>query len=205
MQRCSWAGAAAAMYEGDPAIAADSARHPHATAWQAAFPEPYLEARAAAGDRLAAALSPHTAAWRESAAALAAAPALHMLFLLPSFINHGDVTNVSTVVVGSTMFVRAARALAPGDELRAAYFDVALPLPQRRAAEEALGFASAGPRAALEAVPEIAALHKELAAALEELDGGCLSPDVRSCSCICGVRSHALWCVVTCMAVCFEP
>ena len=190
MQRCSWAAAAAAMYEGDPAVAA---RHPHATAWQSGFPDAFLASRAAAGDRLAGALSPQVEAWRARAAPLAAAPALHMLFLLPSFINHGAVTNVSTVVIGSTMLVRAARALQPGDELRAAYFDVALPRPQRRVAEAALGFSDAGPRAALEAAPEVAALHAEIHAAYESLADGCLSPEVRARAGTCILLFRRSW------------
>jgi hypothetical protein len=53
VQRCGWAGSAASMWEDDPLVAAT---HPCATAWPAVFPPEYLAARAAAGDRLAAAL-----------------------------------------------------------------------------------------------------------------------------------------------------
>jgi hypothetical protein len=68
------------------------------------------------------------------------------------------------VLVGSTMFVRAALDLEPGQELHTAYFDVAAPLQHRRAAEARLGFKDCCRRSALEERAEVADLHGEMMA-----------------------------------------
>jgi hypothetical protein len=164
------------MWEGDPVIAA---QRPQATMWQSAFPLDFLTARASAGDRLAASLSPAIAQWQAyTDDTFAAATTHHMLFSLPSFINHSAITNVSTVLIGSTMFVRAARDLQPGQELQAAYFDVTLPLQHRRATETILGFKDCCRRAALEDKAEVAALHEDMMDVYDALHSGCLSEEV---------------------------
>jgi hypothetical protein len=168
------------MWEGDPAVAAC---HPHATSWQSAFPPDYLAARAAHGDRLAAALTPTLASWHGLHATLDKAPAYHMLFTLPSFINHSATTNTAIVLVGSTMFVRASRKLKAGEELFVNYFDVAMPFAQRRKAEEALGFQDRGRRGVVEGRPGVAELHEEMHAIYEALSDGCLNQEVRSLRC----------------------
>ena len=55
------------------------------------------------------------------------------LWILPSFMNHSCIPNVSTVVIGDAMIVVAARNLQCGDELTVAYFDIFRPLKERRA------------------------------------------------------------------------
>jgi hypothetical protein len=101
-----------------------------------------------------------------------------MLFPLPAFINHSAVTNVSTIVVGSSMLVRAARPLLPGTELAAAYFDVTVPAAQRARAERALGFEDASRRGAIEARPGVAEAHAALHGAYEHLAATCLDAEV---------------------------
>ena len=85
---------------------------------------------------------------------------------------------MATVLVGSTLFVRAARPLRAGDELRANYFDVAVPLAQRRAAEEALGFEDGSRRNVIERQKNVRELHGQLHDAYEQLSDGCLSAEV---------------------------
>ncbi|KAG6546856.1 hypothetical protein Mapa_011472 [Marchantia paleacea] len=54
------------------------------------------------------------------------------LWVLPSFINHSCIPNVSMVVIGRALFVYASRDLSAGEELLCSYFNVFQPLPQRR-------------------------------------------------------------------------
>ena len=46
------------------------------------------------------------------------------VYPLPSFFNHGCAPNACKVLVGHTMFVRAARDLAPGDAVTISYGDI---------------------------------------------------------------------------------
>ncbi|CAM6105334.1 unnamed protein product [Calypogeia fissa] len=54
------------------------------------------------------------------------------LWVLPSFINHSCVPNVSMVIIGKCIFVYASKDMHVGEELQCSYYNVFQPLPQRR-------------------------------------------------------------------------
>ena len=90
------------------------------------------------------------------------------VYPLPSFFNHGCAPNACKVLVGHTMFVRAARDLAKDEEVCVKYFDVLAPAPERQAQAKKWGFECACLRCASEAPGADAtarAAEKALAAA----------------------------------------
>jgi len=62
------------------------------------------------------------------------------LWLLPSVINHSCLPNSSWLKVGSAMFIHASKPIERGEEITIPYFDVLIPLPQRRAGCKNWGF-----------------------------------------------------------------
>ena len=46
------------------------------------------------------------------------------VYALPSFINHSCAPNCQRLLIGHTMFIRAARDLGKGEEVFMKYFDV---------------------------------------------------------------------------------
>ena len=60
------------------------------------------------------------------------------VYALPAFINHGCAPNACKVVIGHTVFLRAARDMREGEEVLMKYFEVTAPEPGARRAGEAL-------------------------------------------------------------------
>jgi hypothetical protein len=61
------------------------------------------------------------------------------IYPLPSFINHACAPNSCKLLVGHTVFLRAARDLRKGEEVTIKYFDVASPEPERAARAKRFG------------------------------------------------------------------
>lgn len=76
------------------------------------------------------------------------------VYPFPSFLNHSCAPNACKLMVGHTMFIRAARDLVAGEEVFMKYFDVTMPKPERSAVAKRWGFECACPRCKLEAVGE---------------------------------------------------
>ena len=55
------------------------------------------------------------------------------VYALPAFINHGCAPNACKVVIGHTVFLRAARDMREGEEVPMKYFEVTAPEPERAA------------------------------------------------------------------------
>lgn len=62
------------------------------------------------------------------------------LWVLPSFINHACNPNARRLHVGDYMMVHASRDIKAGEEITLAYFDVLLPLSNRREMAKTWGF-----------------------------------------------------------------
>lgn len=73
---------------------------------------------------------------------------------LPSFINHSCVPSAHRVMVGHTMFLRASKDMAAGEEVTMKYFEVMMPKPDRNAVAKKWGFACECPRCKLEGIGE---------------------------------------------------
>jgi hypothetical protein len=90
------------------------------------------------------------------------------VYALPSFVNHGCAPNACKVVIGHTLFLRAARDMQKGEEVVMKYFEVTSPEPERAALAKRFGIdACACQRCKLERVGEVeaAAASAEAAAA----------------------------------------
>ncbi|CAM6118573.1 unnamed protein product [Calypogeia fissa] len=72
------------------------------------------------------------------------------VWLLPSFINHSCAPNCHRMIVGKTMFIRAAVPIAAGEELTLPYFDIFEPLTIRDAHCKTFGFRCECPRCTFE-------------------------------------------------------
>ena len=81
------------------------------------------------------------------------------IYPLPSFFNHSCAPNACKVMIGHTMFIRAARDLGANEEVFVKYFDVTMPKPERASVSKRWGFDCACPRCGLEAVGEDKALE----------------------------------------------
>ena len=57
----------------------------------------------------------------------------------PAFINHGCAPNACKVVIGHTVFLRAARDMREGEEVLMKYFEVTAPEPERAAQAKRFG------------------------------------------------------------------
>ena len=53
------------------------------------------------------------------------------VYPLPSFINHSCAPNACKLLIGQTLFIRAAKDLEKGEEITLKYFDVTSPEPER--------------------------------------------------------------------------
>lgn len=62
------------------------------------------------------------------------------LWFLPSFVNHSCCPNARRLHVGDTMVLYASRDVKEGEEIRFAYFDVLLPMNERREMATRWGF-----------------------------------------------------------------
>ncbi|CAM6118575.1 unnamed protein product [Calypogeia fissa] len=72
------------------------------------------------------------------------------VWLLPSFINHSCAPNCHRMIVGETIFIRAAVSIAAGEELTLPYFDIFEPLTIRDAHCKTFGFRCECPRCTFE-------------------------------------------------------
>ena len=61
------------------------------------------------------------------------------VYALPAFINHGCAPNACKVVIGHTVFLRAARDMREGEEVLMKYFEVTAPEPERAAQAKRFG------------------------------------------------------------------
>ncbi|CAM6114381.1 unnamed protein product [Calypogeia fissa] len=72
------------------------------------------------------------------------------VWLLPSLINHSCAPNCHRMIVGKTMFIRAAVPITAGEELTLPYFDIFEPLTIRNAHCKTFGFRCECPRCTFE-------------------------------------------------------
>ncbi|RZS24909.1 hypothetical protein BHM03_00058038 [Ensete ventricosum] len=72
------------------------------------------------------------------------------LWILPSFVNHSCSPNARRLHVGDWVVVHASRDVKAGEEITFAYFDVLLPLDDRRAMAKVWGFECSCERCRLE-------------------------------------------------------
>jgi len=87
------------------------------------------------------------------------------VYPLMSFANHSCAPNACKLLIGHTMFTRAARDLVAGEEVCVKYFDVTAPKSERNAVAKRWGFECACARCGMEAIGEVSANRATKAAA----------------------------------------